>query len=92
MKFKKEDLLSITEDEYPEGFTAVEESNWVQDGKNQRQEIIFKFGGKFYSLNDSRTGSYHTDWYYDSEYWPDELDLWEVVPVEITTRRWEAIK
>jgi len=92
MKFKKEDLLSITEDEYPVGFTAVEEGDWVQVYKQQLKEIVFKYQDHFYSLTESRTGSPFTDWYYDSEYWPDEVDLVEVVPVEKIIKVWERVK
>ena len=92
MKFKKEDLLSITEDEYPVGFTAVEEGDWVCDGKYERQEIIFKFNDKFYALWQTRTGSYYTDWYYDSDDWDDEEDVGEVEPVEVKTIQWKRVK
>lgn len=92
MKFKKEDLLSITEEEYPEGFMPVEAGEWVQDYKNQLKETIFGFQGKFYALSECRSGSPFTDWYYDSEYWPDELDVPEVEAVEIIKTQWREVK
>ena len=92
MKFKKEDLLSITEDEYPVGFTAVEEGDWIQDGKYQNKEIVFGFQGKYYFLNEGRSGSPFTDWNYDSEYWPEELDVPEAIASTETITVWKVVK
>lgn len=92
MKFKKEEMVSITEDEYPAGFTAVEEGDWVQDYKYQHRETIFKFQDKFYSLNESRSGSPFTDWNYDSEYWPEELEVPEVVLEKVLCTKWKVVK
>lgn len=92
MKFKKEDLIAITEDDAPDGFEIIEEGDWISEGKYECREIIFKFEEKFYSLNESRSGSHYTDWYYCSEDWDDYEDCAEVKPVEKTIIKWEVVK
>lgn len=88
MKFKKADLLRVTEEDDPERFETVEVGDWVYTHKGEDREIIFKYEGKFYQLTEHRSGSYHTDWYYSSEDWPDELLLQEVKQVPVTSLIW----
>jgi len=90
-KFAKDLMLAITEEDAPEGFEIVEEGEWIQDYKYQGREIIFKFEDKHYSLYESRSGSYHSDWYYGSENWSEEVEVYEVEPVEVTTIQWRAV-
>jgi len=90
-KFAKDLMIAITEDDAPEGFEIIEEGDWVQDHKYQCREIVFKFEEKCYSLNESRSGSYHSDWYYESDDWGDEVDAYEVEPVETKTVVWRAV-
>ena len=65
----------------------VEEGEWIDSGKYQYKEIVFKVGEKFYRFGITRAGSYWSDY----DYWFD--DAVEVRPVkkviEITT--WEAV-
>lgn len=91
-KFPKDLMIAITEDDAPEGFEIIDEGEWVQEHKYQYKEIIFKFEDKFYSLSESRGGSYHTDWYYESEDWGKEVEVTEVEPVEIKTVDWRLVK
>lgn len=74
-----------------ERFVVEEEGEWVQDHKYQHCINILKdtTTGKFYAANAGRSGSYHTDWYYD---WEDsDLKLVEVQKVTktITVEVWE---
>lgn len=47
------------------GLEVVEEEDWTQDGKYQHSETIIKDNeGNFFCLNNNRSGSYHSDWYY----------------------------
>lgn len=92
MKFRKEDLLLILEEDPPEGFEIVEEDAWVQDGKYQYKDTIFSYQGKYYELTESRSGSPFTDWEYDSEYWPDEKEVPEVEKVPTTIYQWKEVK
>lgn len=74
-----------------DGCKIVEQSEWTQEHKCQYMDIIFECDEKFYSLSRGRSGSYHTDWHYDSEY-QDEFECPEVERVEVTTYEWKPVK
>lgn len=84
----KENLLYCGPEE--SGFHLVEEGEWVNEYKdydsktNIYQQIS---SGKYYAYHDSRSGSYYSDYEYDS---PTELV--EVEPVQITTTIYKAVK
>ena len=63
---------------------------WLDEGKTQYHEMVFKWGGKYYTATERRSGSYFTDWYYC---WEDtkELDCTEVKPVKVTVIEWHAV-
>lgn len=46
-----------------EGLEIVEQGEWTQDHKYQSCETIVRFEGGLYSVQQSRSGSYHSDWY-----------------------------
>lgn len=92
MKFKKEDMLRLTEEDPSEGFEIVEEDEWTQDHKHQLKDWIFKYEGKFYQLTESRSGSPFTDWYYDSDDWGSQVEVEEVEPVEVKITKWKVVK
>lgn len=52
----------------PEEFELIEEGDWVQEHKFQYSESIVKHKptDTYWGLGSSRSGSYHTDWYYDA--------------------------
>lgn len=56
-----------------EGLKIVQEGHWSQDHKTQSCETVVSFKGEFFEIQQSRSGSYHTDWYYSDTY---------VLPVE----------
>lgn len=64
-------------------FSVVEKGEWISEGKYQSKTIIFKDSDSFYRLNITRSGSYHTEWYYDFEYEKtfqcDEVELKEII-------------
>lgn len=91
-KFKKEFLLEIEQGEEPEGVEVISDGDYVSEGKYERREIVFSFQDKRYMLTSSRSGSYHTDYYYLSENWGDEHECYEVQPVEKTITTWGMIK
>lgn len=44
-----------------------EDDEWTQNHKNQYRSAIY-YSAKhdvYFQVNESRSGSYHTDWYYD---------------------------
>jgi len=51
----------------PEGFEIEEEGEWIQDGKYQYTTTILKHieSGRCFELYFTRSGSYHSDYYYD---------------------------
>lgn len=70
-------LIQLFDDE-DDSLEIVEEGDWTQDHKYQHMETVAKYEGKFYSFNQSRSGSYHTDWYYN------DTEVYEVEPVTKT--------
>lgn len=47
------------------GLKTVVAGEWVQDGKYQyHEEIVQDNEGNYFCINNNRSGSYHTDWYY----------------------------
>lgn len=51
-----------------EGLEIVEKGEWTQDHKYQSCETIVSFEGSLYAVQQSRSGSYHSDWHYDTTY------------------------
>lgn len=88
------ELLALrNEDEYfhagdlPDDFELVEDGGFVQDGKYQSATSIVKHtvSGRYFEIRNYRSGSYHTDWYYDT------ADVNEVLRKEVQTIRIEWI-
>jgi hypothetical protein len=95
MKFKKQILKDSVLDgcNYKEeGIEFIEMSGWEDEGKYSFQTYIFKHNNKYYSISDSRSGSYFSDYNYDSEYWDDEVECDEVEKKEKITYEWVTIK
>lgn len=96
MKFKnkwlKEFLNEDQSDDNPLEF--VDQNDWEGSGKYQTKEVIFKYEGKFYMICDSRTGSYYSDYCYDSEDWEndDEQECKEVEKIEVIMYEWRNVK
>ena len=74
-------------------FELIEVGDFVQEHKYQNATNIYKqlSTGKMFALDISRSGSYHSDWYYSYED-AKSLDLYEVEKVEVTTYEWKQIK
>jgi hypothetical protein len=77
-----------------EDFEVVEAGKWIDYGKYQHNDVIVKqcSTGKFFSYRISRSGSYHSDFYYNYEY--EGVTLTEVEPITktITVTKWEPVK
>lgn len=91
MLFKKQDLIDLIHIDEPEGFSIVEEGDWVSKGKCELIKTIFKYEDKFYCVYCARSGSYHTDWYYDYEDWAEFEECSEVKQVEVTVTQWRTV-
>lgn len=67
----------------PEGFTLVVEGNWSQEHKQQYAEhiVMHSPSGRHFSLEQARSGSYHSDWYYEETYVDEVQKVTETVVV-----------
>lgn len=92
--FPKDVALAIENEDYlPEGYEIVDSGDWIDDGKYSYKETVFKADdGNFYSLISSRSGSYFSDYYYDSEDWGDEVEVSQVEKIAVTKIVWCSIK
>lgn len=76
----------------PELFELTDEGDWVQDWKYQHRSSVVKHipTGIYVQVNQSRSGSYHSDWYYN------KADYFQVTPLvetkTITTTTWQLVK
>lgn len=71
-------------------FETVHNGEWVVDYKYEMKETVLehKPTGKYYQINETRSGSYFSDYHYE------DPEIWEVTPekkmVEITS--WNTVK
>lgn len=96
MKFKKDLLeeimcLRVGRTTVDGSAKLVHEDPWTSDGKYEHASWVFDFRGRFFTVHDSRCGSYHTDYWRESEDWDDEVDCDEVEPVLVTKTEWRPI-
>lgn len=70
---------------------VVEEGDWLSEGKYESCEVIFTDGERFYSAEATRSGSYFSDYTYNSEWDDGDADVVEVRKVTKTVEIWEAV-
>lgn len=51
-------------DSFEGDIKIIQEGDWTQEHKYQLQEVIVKYDGIYYQLWRTRSGSYHSDWFY----------------------------
>lgn len=70
-------LYEQEDGEAPHGFTCVEDGHWVQEHKYQHATNVYRCDttGRHFAVHLGRSGSYHSDWYYDD---PDCNEVWPV--------------
>lgn len=85
------ELKDLCREESNEYLELFESDDWTQDYKYQFCNMVFKHikTGRFYLISISRSGSYHSDWYYSYE--DAGGVLVEVKKVEVVTTKWEAV-
>ena len=92
MKFSKETLLDLMYECEPgydtDGCELIDSGKWISEGKRDYREWIFKFDTHYYKVCDSREGSYHTDYYHDSDDFPNEVECKEVFPKKVIQIIW----
>jgi len=86
MIITKEQARAITFDDSEE-FNVLECAEWISQGKYEHCTNVFEDKGKYYTFYIMRSGSYHTDWYYDWET-QDTFKCDEVKKVEVVTTKW----
>ncbi|UMR33994.1 hypothetical protein MJ749_14955 [Paenibacillus polymyxa] len=65
--------------------------DWSSEGKYETCTVVFTNGERFYRSYASRSGSYYTDYMYDSEWNDGDADVEEVRKVTKTIEAWEAV-
>lgn len=89
MKPTKEQIKEMIEDGAKE-LVEKQVGDWISEGKWESQESIYLHepSQTYWSYYQSRSGSYYTEYYYD------DPEITEVVPVEkiIKVTEWEALK
>lgn len=72
------------------GWEYAQEGEFTQDGKCQYSTSIIRHiqSGRCFQVSCSRSGSYHTDWYYTYDNDPVEVKAVEKV---VKTIIWEAV-
>lgn len=78
-------------DDYFDGWEVAEDDDWTQDHKYQHCTRVIKHtvSGRCFSVSASRSGSYHTDWYYSY----DDMTEVKAVSREVTQTitEWVAV-
>ena len=88
MKFSKDDMLGIQNDDPREGFKIIVEGEWEVDAKYQYRSTVFEFNNNFYRLESARSGSPFSDYHYDSDFWKDDVECQEVEQKERVIKTW----
>lgn len=79
----KEKILELWREELLE---VVETGDWISEGKYETCETIVLYEGNHYSIYQSRSGSYFSD------YHNEEPSVYEVEPYQETVTKWRIKK
>ena len=95
-KFNVQLAKDLYHQDYDESlWKIIAEGDMEQDGKYQYQINVVEdlTTGKLYEFSVSRSGSYHSDWYYDWEYSEstESYDFQEVEPKVISKTVYVAV-
>ncbi len=87
MEYTAAEIALMFNDEDPE-LEIIDEGNWVDEGKRSFRKSIVKVENRYYEIEQCRSGSYYTDYYYD------DPEVYEVFPKEvvITKTVYERVK
>ncbi|WP_214796502.1 MULTISPECIES: hypothetical protein [unclassified Exiguobacterium] len=73
-------------------YTVIEKGDWVSEHKSESMELIFTDGTKTYRGFIGRSGSYFTEYTYDSDIYGDDLaDIDEVVKATKEVEYWKVV-
>ena len=70
---------------------VVDEGEWIGGGKYEDKTIVFTDGERLYRGTVSRSGSYYTDWTWNSEWDSGDADIEEVAAVPVTVTQYQPV-
>lgn len=73
-------------DEDDESLKVMEKGEWISEGKYDNKETVVEYEGKYYSICETRSGSYFSDYEHGDTY------CYEVKPVQVTVTKWVVVK
>jgi|GEM_PF-5051286 len=87
MAYSKQEIIEMFQEEDPE-CELIEVGDWIDQGKRSYCTSIIKIEDTYYEIEECRSGSYYTDYYYD------DPEIHEVTPKEvvITKTVYERVK
>ncbi|MNT54882.1 hypothetical protein D3C72_1920750 [compost metagenome] len=85
------DVEDMAREYYSGGLRVVEVGDWISEGKYESCDVIFTDGERFYRATASRSGSYFSDYTYNSEWDDGDAHVVEVRKVAKTIEVWEAV-
>lgn len=91
IKVSVADVENMALEDYDGDLTVVEVGDWVSEGKYESCEVIFTDGERYYSAAAMRSGSYFSDYSYNSEWDDGDADVVEVAKVPVTRTEWQPV-
>lgn len=96
-QFPKDDVLELMNGwSGGEQYNVLELSEWEGGGKYQSRSVVFEekaLPGIYWTIGDTRSGSYYSDYWHESESWNALVDCQQVRKVEkaVIIIEWELI-
>lgn len=72
-------------DNEDESLVVVEKGRWKVSSKYEHKTTIVSYEGKYYGIDQSRSGSYYSDYHYD------DPEAYEVTPVQVMKTVWDKV-
>lgn len=91
IKISVADVEAMALEDYDGDLTVVEIGDWVSEGKYESCEVIFTDGERYYCATAMRSGSYYSDYMYESEWNDGDADVEEVAKVAVVRTEWQPV-
>lgn len=91
IKVSVADVEAMAIEDYEGDMAVVEIGDWVSDGKHESCEVIFTDGQRYYRATAVRSGSYYSDYMYESEWNDGDADVEEVAKVAVVRTEWQPV-
>jgi hypothetical protein len=95
MRFPKEALREAIYQDSSwtlEGLKLEHCSGWYGGHKGEDVTYVISYEGKYYAIEDHRSGSGYSEWHYDSSDWRNEVECDEVEKIPVTIFKWVRVK